>query len=79
MVADVYSWTIDANEFNAIMDKYTRETIEEQLESAITSICVYDVIFSLVKKEIEAKKKSQVLLVLNLNVESPTYFSHFEI
>lgn len=61
------------------MDKYTRETIEEQLESAITSICVYDVIFSLVKKEIEAKKKSQVLLVLNLNVESPTYFSHFEI
>lgn len=39
----------DANEFNAIMDKYTRETIEEQLESAIT----------LVKKEIEAKKKSQ--------------------
>ena len=62
-----------------VMDKYTRETIEEQLESAITSICVYDVIFSLVKKEIEAKKKSQVLLVLNLNVESPTYFSHFEI
>lgn len=39
----------DANEFNAIMDKYTRETIEEQLESAIT----------LVKKEIEAKRKSQ--------------------